>query len=717
MRKRSRHISLMKKKTGMHSILVVALVVTLGLFSNTVVAQVKKTASVKKSKLFSVGHSTKKEILIRWAPADEAMWRDANKYGYAVERYTVVKDGKVLEKFERMKSRLVFKPRPVAEWDSLMQKDDYAAVLAQAIYGDDFDVEMTTEKDGVAKIINETEKLKQRYNMSMYAADHSFTAAVQAGLGWKDINVKPNDKYFYRIYSLIPKEVRKTDTSLLYVGLSDYKALPKPSDIITEFGDKSALLKWDFDSYREHYTSYIIERSDDDGKTFKPVSDKPVTSLNDKSEGSPTASMLYIDTLADNITQYQYRIAGVSLFGDTGPYSGIVKGRGKALLPLTPNIVNVTSDNETYRLNWAFEDSLNGLIKEFRINHAERIEGPYNIVSQNIKPGERSIVIDSLAASNYYTVTAVSIEGEERSSLPYLLQPEDSIPPAVPVGLHATVDSSGIVQLSWDANNEKDLEGYRILKTNVKGHEWVPLFDSVWHTNSVKDTVNLKSLNSKIYYTIRAVDNRYNQSDVARMIEVKIPDIIPPTQPVLIDYDITDKGIKISWINSADEDVAFHQVYRKRLQGAGEWERLYTVNDTTTHEFFDTGCEEGKTYSYTVIAVDSSKLESAPAIPLTVSVPERRIREAISKLTLEVDRQNRMIAINWEVKKDSKNIKQFEIYRGWDKQSMSLYQQLEADKQSFTDKELRVNTKYKYAVRAVYSNGAYSDFVVKNVIY
>ncbi len=713
MRKRSHHISLMKMKTG----IVMAIGLTLSLFINTVVAQVKKTPSVKKSKLFSVGHSTKKEILIRWAPADEAMWSDANKYGYAIERYTVVKDGKVLEKFERMKSRLVFKPKPVAEWDSLMQIDDYAAVLAQAIYGDDFDVEMTTEKDGVARIINETEKLKQRYNMSMYAADHSFTAAVQAGLGWKDADVRPDDKYFYRIYSLIPKEVRKTDTSLLYVGLSDYKPLPKPSEIITEFGDKSALLKWDFDSYKEYYTSYIIERSDDDGKTFKPVSDKPVTSLNDKSEGSPTASMLFIDTLADNTIQYQYRIAGVSLFGDTGPYSDIVKGRGKAVLPLTPNIVNVTGDNEAYRLNWAFEDSLNGLIKEFRINHAERVEGPYKTISQNIKPGERSIAIDSLAASNYYTVTAVSIEGEERSSLPYLLQPEDSIAPAVPVGLHAIVDSNGVVQISWDANSEKDLEGYRILKTNVKGHEWVPLFDSVWHDNTVKDTVNLKSLNNKIYYTVRAVDNRFNQSDVAPMIEVKIPDIIPPTQPVLIDYDITDKGIKISWINSTDEDVALHHVYRKRLQGAADWELLHTTSDTTTHQFFDGGCEEGKTYSYTIIAVDSSKLESAPALPLTVSVPEKRIKEAIAKLVLEADRKNRQIAVNWEVKKDSKSIKQFEIYRGWDKQAMSLYQQLDADKQSFTDKELRVNTKYKYAVRAVYSNGAYSDFVVKNIIY
>src|SRR5690606_14306047 len=99
-------------------------------------------------------------------------------------------------------------------------------------------------------------------------------------------------------------------------------------------GDKSVMLKWDFESYAEHYTSFMIERSEDDGKTFKPVSDKPITSLNEKAEESPVGSMFYIDTLADNNTEYQYRIAGVSLFGETGPYSKIVKGRGKTILAL-----------------------------------------------------------------------------------------------------------------------------------------------------------------------------------------------------------------------------------------------------------------------------------------------------------------------------------------------------------------------------------------------
>lgn len=705
------------KKNYLQRVAMIVLALAFCFPGSHVLAQVKKAPLIKKSKLLSIAHSTKTEILIRWAPSDEGMWKEGNKYGYALERYTIIRDGKALKQADRAKTKLIFKPKPVDAWDSLMQNDDYAAVLAQALYGDDFDVEMSTGQDGLARIINETEKLKQRYNMSMYAVDHSFTAAMYGGLGWKDSNVKPNEKYFYRIYSLIPKELRKTDTSFAYIGLDDYKPLPKPSEILTQFSDKSALLKWDFETYKEYYTSYIIERSDDNGKTFKPVSDKPVTSLNDKSENSATASMLYIDTLGDNTIEYQYRIAGVSLFGATGPYSDVVKGKGKTMLSLTPNIVNVSEDNGKYRLNWEFEDSLSSLVKEFRINHSGTVNGPYTIINQNINPESRSIAIDSLLSSNYYTVTVISKDGDERTSLPYFLQPEDSIPPAMPVGLRASVDSNGVVDIRWDANTEKDLSGYRIWKTNVKGHELVPLFDSLWHDNTIKDTVNLKSLNNKIYYTVKAVDKRYNQSAMAPLVEVKIPDIIPPTQPVLSDYAITEKGIRINWINSSDEDVATHSIYRKQANNGNDWKLLQTISNKTILDFVDTSSAEGKTYSYTIIATDSSRLESAPSVPLTINFPEKHIKEAISKLLVEADRQNRMIAINWELKKETKSIKQFEVYRGWDKQPMSLYQQLDKNQQSFTDKELRVNTKYKYAVRAVYTNGAYSDFVVKNIIY
>jgi uncharacterized protein len=705
------------------------------LFTGVLHAQQKKTPvkSVKsvaipiadlprnaKSKLFATGRATKDEILIRWAPADENTWSLCNKYGYVIEKYTIVKNGKVLDKFIPSQPKMNVAPKPLEEWDSLVNNDDYAAVMAQAMYGEDFEVDVNgAANSGLTSIINQTAMNKQRYTMSMYAADHSFKAAQFGALAYKDKLVKSDEKYFYRIYAKAPPALRKIDTAFIFIGLSDYKPLPKPSDIIAEFGDKTVLLKWDYETLKESYTSYIVERSADGGKTFRALSDKPFTNLTENKNTDIPAGIFYMDSLLNNDTVYQYRIAGISLFGDTGPYSNIISGKGKFFLAFTPALTGVNHlDNGDYYLNWEMDDSLNRYIREFKINHAEKEEGPYKTVIQKISPSTRTIKVDSLTPSNYFTVSAVSLDGDVKTSAPFLIQSEDSIPPAIPANFAAIIDTNGVVSLSWKPNTEKDLAGYRIFKANLSGHEMIPLFDSVWKGTSFTDTTNLKSLNSKVYYTVKAVDFRANESPYAPVAEVKKPDVIPPTQPVLTGYEIVEKGIKILWINSADEDVVAHIVYRKRAESIdGNWELLSTVKDKRIQEFIDETCEGGKTYSYTMIAVDSAKLESPPQLPLTVVFPEKRVKTAIKKLNTVVDRDARTITIAWEKMPDIKNIKQFELYRGTEKQAISLYKQFDNTAAEFIDKDLEVNTKYKYAVRAIYNDGKFSDFITKTVIY
>lgn len=675
-------------------------------------------AAPLQSKILAVAKATKKEILIRWAPGDEGGWSLGNKYGYALERFTITRDGKVLDTLKRIQSRIVFKPKPLAVWDSIANKDDYAAILAQAIYGDDFEV-TTPDTKGVTSMINKTQQLAQRFNMAMYSADHSFEAAEYAGLAYRDKQVKPNEKYFYRVYSLIPANQRITDTALAFIGLTDYAPLPKPSMIIPEFGDKTAILKWDFEGYKEHYTSYIIERSADSGKTFQPISDKPVTNLNEVDPKSTNGSMIYIDGLPGNDTVYQYRIAGLTLFGETGPYSDIAQGKGKTELPLTPHISGVSLNEQgKFQLAWEFEDSLNNAVKEFQINQAPRIEGPYTVQQTGIAAGSRATEVNSLYSSNYITITVVPKEGETRTSQPYLLQPEDSIAPAVPVGFKATIDSNGVVVLKWEANTEKDLAGYKILKANVKGHEFTPVQDSLWKTNEYRDTVNLKSLNPKVYYAIRAVDTRYNQSDFTQTLEVIKPDIIPPSAPVLASYDITETGIRLQWVNSSDSDVIVHRLYRRLIADTvTTWSLLQEFKQAAITEWVDKEGQEGRMYSYTIVAMDSAKLESKPANPLTVRIPEKRLKEVVKNMEVEVDRKGRTVTITWEQLKTAKNIRRFELYRGEAKQPMSLYKQMTIATNSFIDTDLRVNTRYKYAIRAVYVNGQNSDFVTKSVIY
>jgi hypothetical protein len=111
-------------------------------------------------------------------------------------------------------------------------------------------------------------------------------------------------------------------------------------------------------------------------------------------------------------------------------------------------------------LKWQVEDSVVSLIKNFEISSASLAEGPYKVIVPNIDVTKRSVELKDISSdAAYITVTAVVKEGENKVSMPYLLQAEDSLPPVIPAGLRGVIDTTGIVRLDWNANMGKGSDG------------------------------------------------------------------------------------------------------------------------------------------------------------------------------------------------------------------------------------------------------------------
>jgi len=649
-------------------------------------------SQVKEPKLMINARAQKDKILLRWAINSPIEWQKANKKGFTITRTTILRDGKMLDKTDKvLLTPTPLKPDNLDSWLDLVQKNNNAAIIAQAIYGDSFDVSGAKE-GGLSRIINIADDLDQRYTFALYAADMSFESAVKAGWGFVDDNVKVNEVYAYQINVFETPKIKKVS---YMIGLKDYSALPVPTDFIAVADDKKVLLSWDYETFKRIYTSFMVEKSSD-GINFKPISNTPLVNLNDK-EGHPSKSMYYVDTLSVNDKIYQYRLFGITSFGERGETTKPISTQGVSSLVVPARLTDyqIINSNEV-NLIWEYPKESEEFIKGFEINVAENDKGPYSVISNSISPTDRKLNLKkSLYPSNYFTVTAVGKNNQRLTSQSMLVQPVDSIPPAKPTKLEGIIDSLGIVRLKWKPNQELDMRGYRILKANTPEEEFVDIYHKPFVGTEYKDSVSLKMTNSKVYYKIAAEDMRFNISEPSDVLILEKPDKIPPAAPIFKDYDTKEGKVYLKWIRSYSEDVVGYSL-RRREKGQEKWLVIKEINDTI-QEFIDDRVENKKVYQYAILAKDKSNLwSSLDHSTITVSVLDFIPVKTINFFQGIVDREGRKITLNWDYIKNKDKVLGVSIYKNVKGNPPTLWKELNGDVFTLEDKNLKINTEYEY---------------------
>lgn len=634
----------------------------------------------------------KDKILIRWAINSPIEWQKANKKGFVITRTTVLRDGAVLPKPEKIKlTAKPLLPESLDSWLDMVQKDNNAAIIAQSIYGESFEV--TEAKEGeLSKIVSMADELDQRYTFALYAADMSFEGAVKAGWGFVDTNVKKNEVYAYQVSVF---ESPKVKESSYMIGLKDYTVLPAPTDFIAIPEDKKVLLSWDYETFKRIYTSFMVEKSSD-GINYAPISNTALVNLNDK-EDHPSKTMYYADTLSVNDKVYHYRLYGITSFGEKGELTKPIKTTGIANL-VTPARLSdyiIINSNEV-NLEWEYPKEAEGVIQGYEINLADNDKGPYKVISKIIPPSERKLNYkESLFPSNYFTISVVGKNNQRLTSQSMLVQPVDSIPPAKPIGLEGVIDSLGVVRLKWKPNLEKDLRGYRILKANTANEEFVDIYHKSYEGNDYKDSVSLKMTNSKVYYRIAAEDMRFNISEPSDVLVLDKPDKIPPAAPIFKDYDNKDGKVHLKWIRSYSEDVAGYSL-RRREKGQEKWLEIKQINDTI-QEFTDNKVENKKIYQYAILAKDkSNNWSSLDHSAITVNVLNFTPIKVITFLQGTADRENKKIVLNWSYAKSKDKITGVSIYKNIKGTPPTLWRELNGDIFTLEDKNLKINQEIEY---------------------
>ena len=642
-------------------------------------------------------------VMLRWAPTDKETWKLGNTYGYVVERYTLLRNGKLTEDRERLVlTAEPLKPQPLNMWEKYEDADKYVAIAAECIFS-----ESSVPLVSPSMIALRYKEEQNKFSFALFAADQSPLAAQLSGLRLTDKTVKPNEKYLYTVS--IPAPVGADlqsvpiDTAFAFTGLSEYVPLPKPLYLSAQWADKKVMLSWNIRYLNHIYNSYIVEKSAN-GKTYMPISESAYVQAAD--EGVNPEWAYRSDSLPDNQSRWYYRIRGINAFGETGPPSDAVSGSGR--LPVT-NAPVITGkqviDNNQVKLIWDFPEEMNTYIKGFNVYRSAKPKGTKEKIYAGKNPKERNFIDKSPGLTNYYVVSVYDNETEKFSAGFTYAELIDSIPPAPPTGLAGKIDSLGIVTLTWAANTDKDINGYRVFRSNRPEYEFMQVTPAATQETNFTDTVNINTLTKNIYYKVKAVDLRENQSGFSEMLTLKRPDVIPPVAPAIKEVVAEKDGISIIWYNSSSEDVVRHYISRI-TKSNGETQQIAKITmpakPEKTSTYFDKDVESGETYMYQIVAEDDSQLLSPLSSPVLVKALGEK-----QEVMLKAKANSETITLTWTV--DAKrNIEKVLIYRAINENPLRLL--TNTTESSFTDRESAFGKTFKYRIKVMYEDGTTSDF-------
>ncbi len=633
------------------------------------VTEIAAAAQVKKGK-----------VILRWA-ANSTTWKEANLKGYKIERISQSKHAENSPDSIKFKNSTLAFCSPWSQdderWTSLLERNKSAAFLHGTLYSR----KKNESNEGMA------------HGLLMKSCDLYKDLALAAGLYYIDSTIHENETYVYRIST-------GTRKVIVQVNTKQVSEITKLEPISALFSDRKAVLRF-VSKDRKDLSGYWIERSED-STNFKAVNRSPfIHTVNPKEKESKES--LFADSLPENNKMYYYRIAGISLFGETSVYSNVVSGMGKTAFKEYPLIDSTeVIKNSSVLIKFGMPGGFDSkLLKGFAVLRSEKTEGPFLSLTSTLTPNTNSFRDKKPLETNYYKICAISIYNDSSFSLTTYASLVDETPPATPTGLIGAIDSSGAVKISWSPNTEKDLLGYRVYRSNSLYEQPFELTKKLLTTTTFTDNVSLNTLTREVYYTLRAVDKNHNNSDYAIYCKLIRPDKIAPIAITFSLVSPNDSAIVLRWNNSNSNDVKKYKLWRKENNAAWKLMREWAFSEKR-NSISDTVLLAGNTYQYKIEVVDESGNISFTESHAVLYKPT--FVAAIKTFKAKVDLAKRIIELNWSY--DNSNVYNYTIYKAKAGEALRIYKTVNGSLNSFTDKELYPGNKYTYAIRASLQSGS-----------
>lgn len=217
----------------------------------------------------------------------------------------------------------------------------------------------------------------------------------------------------------------------------------------------------------------------------------------------------------------------------------------------------------------------------------------------------------------YYQVTAFEEPDLETSPSPTMSAVTRGKPP-IPKNLKAESGLVKKVSLTWTANPEEEVEGYKLYRSTVKEgkYEFINKI-SGRSSSSAADEAGLFGFGTKVedgktYYYVLTTYNKVDvESAVSQMASATTK--ARPSPPTGLSGEIQGEKIFLTWAKNSEPDIVSYSVYESTARGR---KRIDTVKGDT--HYSEKAPERGKSKTYVVTATDKDDLESGPSAGLTL---------------------------------------------------------------------------------------------------
>lgn len=635
-------------------------------------------------------------IILRWAPSKSTLFKPALVSGYLITRRSIGAGQK-----ENLDFQIIVKPWKKEEWlRNVSRNDTLAAVSNQLVNGKNSSI-TSLEAVTLDKVMQQQNQDDIRMMMALLIADVKPVYAVGMGLGWVDRKVEKGKSYSYFVMPLVNQELYPVAPGATLVVNSKSDEIKRMPEVKATSGDHTISLSWNRVLTESMFSSYFIERSDNDGKTFRRLNTtpwiQPPTNALDE-------TIIFKDSVKTNYLGYQYRVIGIGPFGDLAP-SGVLKVMAVDLTAPKP-VVGMKAKYQgksTVQLTWAY-DNPDTDFAGFIVGKSTAMEGPYTPLHTSPLTRNVTSFLDSAAIpynSYYYKIVAVDTARNLAPGLPVYCFINDKKGPSKPTGLQGYIDKTGFVRLVWDAGKEPNIYGYKVMSANAPDHVFAFNTPGFLVIPGFNDSTALNTLTKNKYFRVIAYDNNLNASEASDLLILTRPDIIPPVAPIIKNYVVRDSAVVLNWYPSASKDVK-SQILMRRGKSTERWTEVAKLNpDVTTYH--DTGIKGESDYGYALVAVDSAGLKSEVSFPLNVKTP--RISPVTVKKLRAFLNPDKSVSLYWDY--DVPNCR-FTIFKAMGNET---FRSVDAvyDSREYRDKRPEKG-KTRYAIRVMYKDGRASKF-------